>query len=115
MRSTSIRPRPWALPDTRSVALGRGSSLVLRFFRPAPDGPGPDLRLHEIGPDGAEARVAFSSDGSTFVEVIDAVPGSADFDLEPTGLSAAAFVRIQGLDNAGPEPGYDLDAVEALH
>lgn len=102
-------------PDARSVALGAGASVVLRFFRPAPNGPGPDLRLHELGPDGARARVAFSADGVEFVEVGDDAVGTVVFDLEAAGLEEATFVRVRGLDDAGPEPGYDLDAAEALH
>jgi hypothetical protein len=55
-------------PDGRTVALGLGSALSLRFFRVIPNGPGPDLRVIEIGPDGAKARIAISDDGESFFE-----------------------------------------------
>lgn len=103
-------------PDGRTVALGQGAHVVLRFFRSIPDGPGPDLRIYEIGPDGAEARVAVSRDARRWIELAEPVIGRST-DLEVSGLDVAPFdfVRIRGLDLAGPEPGFDLDAVEALH
>mgnify|MGYP000889339299 CR=1 FL=1 len=104
-------------PDGRTVALGQGSVLVLRFFRDIPDGRGPDLRVVEIGPDGAHASVAVSADGTTFSEF--PTPASAgatsEYDRSSTGLSKVSFVRIRGLDDQGLDPGFDLDAVEALH
>lgn len=103
-------------PDGRTVALGKDASLVLRFFREIPDAPGPDLRIYEVGADGAQARVAVSGDGDTFVE-LDVLlgSGSTELDLAATGEPGVAFVRIRGLDDLGLEPGFDLDAVEALH
>lgn len=102
--------------DGRTVALAEGSFVVLRFFRPVPDAPGPDLRVYEVGDDGAQARLAASEDGETFVELSDVLLGpSQTVDLEPLGLPQAAFIRIRGVDNAGDDPGFDLDAVEALH
>lgn len=102
-------------PDGRTVAIGRGAFVVLRFFRPVPDAPGPDLRIYEVGADGARAWIAVG-DGTTFVEAPEPLTGPVDtLDLEALGLETAAFVRIRGLDDAGEEPGFDLDAVEALH
>ena len=102
-------------PDGRTVALGRGAFVTLRFFRPVPDAPGPDLRIYEVGADGARARIAVG-DGARFVEAPEPLTGPVDtLDLEALGLESAAFVRIRGLDDAGEEPGFDLDAVEALH
>src|SRR5688500_3196392 len=34
-------------PDGRTVAVGRGGTLILRFFRGIPNGRGPDLRVVE--------------------------------------------------------------------
>jgi len=103
-------------PDGRTVALGTGAYLILRFFRPVPDAPGPDLRIYEVGPDGAQARLAASEDGVEFVEVTETLQGpTQSVDLEPLGLSSATYVRIRGVDDAGEDPGFDLDAVEALH
>lgn len=103
-------------PDGRTLALGRGASITLRFFRAIPDGPGPDLRVYEVGPDEAEARVAVSEDGSSFDEFPALATGTTtEYDLEGSGLEEALFVRIRGADDNGVEHGFDLDAVEALH
>ncbi|MEM1024972.1 MAG: hypothetical protein AAGD10_05635 [Myxococcota bacterium] len=103
-------------PDGRTVALDRSALLVLRFFRPIPNGPGPDLRVHELGEDGAQAKIGVSEEGTVFMEFEGFAEGlTSDFDLEALGLSQAAFVRVRGLDQAGVEPGFDLDALEALH
>jgi hypothetical protein len=103
-------------PDGRTIALGRGASITLRFFREIPDGPGPDVRVYEVGPDGAEARVAVSHDGLDFFEFPALAAGSTtEYDLEAAGLARAKFVRVRGVDDLGVEPGYDLDAAEALH
>lgn len=103
--------------DGRTVALGIGSTLTLRFFRDIPDGRGPDLRVVEIGPDGARAWVAVSADGVSFVEYPTPMAASTrnDLDLADVGLSRVAFVRVRGADDLGIDPGFDLDAVEALH
>src|SRR5438067_2123328 len=50
-------------PDGRTVALGIGAEITVRFFRQIPDGSGPDLRIYKVGPDGARARIAVSADG----------------------------------------------------
>jgi hypothetical protein len=103
-------------PDGRTVALGRGASLTVRFFSEIPNGPGPDLRVVEIGPDGAHARVAVSADGEVFRELKDPASdgGTTEYELDDVGLSGATFVRIRGMDDKGLDPGFDLDAVEAL-
>ncbi|MEM7675843.1 MAG: hypothetical protein AAF449_07555 [Myxococcota bacterium] len=102
-------------PDGRTVALGVGAFIVLRFFRDIPDGPGSDMRVYEIGNDGSQARVAVSVDGDTFFEMARPALGTATtFDLDEVGVPFARFVRIRGTDDAGEEPGFDLDAVEAL-
>lgn len=103
-------------PDGRTVALGAGSHVILRFFREVTDGPGVDLVLYEIGADNAEARVAVSVDSDLWYEFPNKVVGqTTSLDLVETGMSSIFFVRIRGVDMAGEEPGYDLDAVEALH
>ena len=104
-------------PDGRTVALGEGASITLRFFRDIPNGAGPDLRVVEIGPDDAQALVAVSMDGRTFLEMkAPAQAGGASiFDLDDVGLPTARLVRIRGLDSSGVDPGFDLDAIEALH
>jgi hypothetical protein len=103
-------------PDGRTVALAIGASIVVRFFREIPDGPGPDLRIYKVGPDASQARVAVSRDGTTFHEFPLLASGpTSEYDLSTLGQEAGRFVRIRGVDNLGPEPGFDLDAVESLH
>ncbi len=104
-------------PDGRTVALGVGAYVILRFFREIPNGPGPDLRVYEVGPDGAEAAIAVSRDGDVFVELTTPASGpTTEFELDdalPEGQ--IQFVRVRGVDDRGDEPGFDLDAVEALN
>lgn len=104
-------------PDGRTVALGLGAVITLRFFRDIPAGAGPDLRIIEIGPDDARARVAVSEDGVNFVEFDTpaTASGASLFELDEVGLTRAQSVRIRGMDNNGNDPGFDLDAAEALH
>ena len=104
-------------PDGRTVALGVGAYVILRFFREIPNAPGPDLRIYEVGPDGAEAAIAVSIDGDDFVELTETAAGpTTELELDdalPGGM--IRFVRIRGVDDRGDEPGFDLDAVEALN
>jgi hypothetical protein len=103
-------------PDGRTVALGIGAFITVRFFRQIPDGPGPDLRVYKIGPDGSQARVAVSADGVSFHEFPNLAQGpSSEYDLAALGEASALFVRIRGIDDLGSEPGFDLDAIESLH
>ncbi len=71
--------------------------------------------MYEVGGDGAQARVAVSADGDAFVEFASPAFGqSTTYDLDEAGITSARFVRVRGIDDAGEEPGFDLDAVEAL-
>jgi hypothetical protein len=103
-------------PDGRTVALGIGASVTVRFFREIPDGAGPDIRIYKVGPDGSKARLAVSSDGTSFHEFPSLASGpTSEYDLQTLGQPSALFVRVRGVDNLGAEPGFDLDAVESLH
>jgi hypothetical protein len=109
--------RALGAPDGKTVALAEESVLVVRFFREIPDAPGSDLRLFEVGSDSSSVRVSVSADGRTFVPLT--TPGlsggATELDLDGTGLPFVSFVSLEGLDNFGTDPGFDLDAVEALH
>jgi len=103
-------------PDGRTVAVGEGATLLLRFFRPVENGPGPDLRVIEIGSDGARARIAVSEDSERFHEFAEPATdgGATVYDLEELGLETIRAVRVRGIDDNGDDPGFDLDAVESL-
>ncbi|MBI2373322.1 MAG: hypothetical protein HYV07_04930 [Deltaproteobacteria bacterium] len=108
-------------PDGKTLALSRDTWIVVRFYRPIVDGPGPDLGVHELGPnDEAHASIAVSEDGERFgaFEAFAQAGRTTLFDLEEVGLAESTYVRVLGLDSAPPaetdDPGFDLDALEAL-
>lgn len=102
-------------PDGRTVAIGRGSFVTLRFFRKVQNGPGADLQVYEIGDDGAQALVAVSDRSDIWLEFPNRIEGPAtQLDLDELNIDSISFVRIRGVDVEGDEPGFDLDAVEAL-
>lgn len=103
-------------PDGRTVTLGIGAVITLRFFREIRDGPGPDVRVYGVGPAQNRARVAASRDGVTFHELpAFAIGPKTEFDLGSIGEDAVLFVRVRGVDDFGAEAGFNLDAVESLH
>ena len=82
-----------------------GSVADARFFRAITDGEGRDLRIYEIGDDGAQARVAVSVDGDAYVDFGTRSPR----DPPPSSIAhvhapEAYFVRITGLDDLGLDP-----------
>ena len=93
-----------------SITIGFLGSIVF-------DGDGDDLRIHtldEIAP--AEAMIEISGDGVTFVPAGNFWDdeGDIDFDLGDYGLPFATAVRITHV-SAETLPGFDVDAVTALH
>jgi len=100
------------------------------------DGPGPDLTVYEVDSGSAEftalGDVLVSADGVAFVSIKStetaavAIPGdeqhgsatfARSYDLEPTGLNAVRFVRLDGAGtgSAGTSTGFDLDAIGAVN
>lgn len=103
------------------VSLYTGSYLTLGFSTPTgglgslpSDGsPEPDLFVSEVGAWGEEADVSISWDfGDTFAYLGVAMAGTVtpfNFDGLTTFINA---VRVVGLDNGGPSPGFDLAFVK---
>jgi len=98
------------LDGVGSITIGFSGSIVF-------DGPGADLTIHtldEIAP--AEAMIEISGDGVTFVPAGNFWDddGDIDLDLGDYGLPFATAVRITHV-SAETLPGFDVDAVTALH
>ena len=103
------------------VSLYTGSSLTLGFSTPTgglgslpSDGsPEPDLFVSEVGAWDEKADVSISWDfGDTFAYLGVAMAGTVtpfNFDGLTTFINA---VRVVGLDNGGPSPGFDLAFVK---
>ena len=116
---------------------GTPGQIVVSFSTGAViNGPGPDLRTFDTFVWSEGISVEASADGVTYFPMgsfggnagdtscSPGTPCASDFDLTPTGLTAASYFRltvIQGNLSTGggcvtfyPEC-YDLDAVEALN
>ena len=107
-------------PDGTYVQVGTGGhgggTLTVNFSNNvAFNGAGTDVRVHTVA-DGAaaSATISLSDDGSTFVSAgTFADTADANIDLQALGLEFATHVRVTY--SSGEFPGYNLDAVEALH
>jgi hypothetical protein len=111
-------------PDGTIVQIGTtasgGVGSVTVFFDDniAFNGPGADVRVHVVDADfPAEATIEVSADGAAWVTVGDFFDISdVSFDLGSFGLDYAVAVRITNLTtDTALLPGFDVDAVEALH
>lgn len=107
-------------PDGSYVQIGTeagtGGELTVNFSNNvAFNGAGADIRVHAVADgDPASATIAVSSNGSTFVSAgTFQDTADADIDLDALGLEFATHVRVTY--SSGAFPGYNLDAVEALH
>jgi hypothetical protein len=110
--------------DSNYVAVDIPETLILAFTdNSALDGAGNDLRIREVGNDGAQANVYGSKNGVDWVFLVLATGSGSGtgnytdiyFDLDGTGLSYVNYLKFEGLDDLGTYPGFDLDAVEALN
>jgi hypothetical protein len=104
------------VPDGVFVSVDTPEVLILSFDdNRVFDGPGDDLWIHSAGNIGATVEVrARKFDGPC--TLLGTITESGGFDLANyPGLDYIDFVRFVGLDDSGEFPGYDLDAVEAIH
>lgn len=111
-------------PDGWGTPIGSGGVLVTAFPAPAPDGPGDDIRVYELGLAAGAVdenyRVEASRDAISWAVLGVVAGGTADFDLASASLSEAMYVRIHDLapiedSTEVPNIGADIDAIAALH
>ncbi len=122
-------------PD--DIYIGLGANQVTLDFgdRPLVNGAGPDLNVYEVDFGVLEfglIDVLVSADGVTFFSVKSSEGAAVDidgdeahnnpsyarsYDLGPSGLAEARFVRVRALSpgNAGNGDGFDLDAVGGVN
>jgi hypothetical protein len=103
--------------DNRFFSLGRNGYVVLDMGPNIPlvDIPGDDFTIVEGNDGTAEGYTAYVSnswDGPW--SSCGSASGTASFDLAPTGLSEARYVRIvdDGSSTSGQYAGFDVDAVQ---
>lgn len=114
--------------DGRGTPLGYLGRVVLHFPGGIADGPGPDVRVHELGSSSPFAtdenyRVEASNDNLNYA-LLGSAPGDvADFDLAAGALASAHYLRITDLppfeqasisNYDATVVGADIDAVVPL-
>jgi gliding motility-associated-like protein len=103
--------------EPMSVALPTGSYVVLGFSDNCIyDGPGDDIFIDEAGAGSETANVYVSPDGINFV-LLGPVDGGqvSAIDLADYGYTdVVTAIKIEGLDNGGCVPGFDLISVYGL-
>ncbi len=98
-----------SLPTGSFVTVGFTDETVI-------DSAGDDIFIQEVAANGEEAEVFVSSDLVNFVLLGRANDGiTTSFDLADIGFTdPVRAIRIQGLDNAGGSPGFDVVNVQVL-
>ena len=104
--------------NTSGISLPTGSYVTVGFLdETVIDGPGNDLFIRELGGAGDRANVFVSADLDNFVLI-----GVAEDDATSAfNLSSINFtepvkaVKVEGLDNNGSFPGFDLVNVQVLN
>lgn len=98
-----------SLPTGSFVTVGFTDETVI-------DGPGNDIFIREVAPQGERADIFVSSNLIDFIFLGTANDGvTTSFDLASIGFAGAVqAVKIVGLDNFGGSPGFDVSNVEVL-
>lgn len=98
-----------SLPTGSFVTVGFTSATII-------DGLGNDIFIQEVSPNGELANVFVSSDGVNFEFLGLADDGvQTAFDLGSIGFTdPVTAVKIEGLDNRGGSPGFDVVNVQGL-
>lgn len=99
------------------LSLPTGSYVTVGFLdETVLDGVGNDIFIQEIGAGGERANVYVSSDNVNFVFLGIANDSiTTAFDLASIGFAApVTAIRIEGLDNGGGSPGFDVVNVQVL-
>jgi hypothetical protein len=102
-------------PDGLYVTIDEPEVLILAFGdNRVYDGPGDDLWIYAVGSENTLVKVngRFEGGDCTFLEMVNT---SAGIDLANYGLPYLDYVRFSGIDDKSGYPGFNLDAVVALH
>ena len=109
------------LEAPRSVSLGQGGSLTLRFVDNALiDAEGPDLYVFESGPDVEATFVEISADGREWIAAGRAGGHVSAIDIAPAAKPGQVYSYVRLTDDiaqgnvSGEWPGADIDAVGAV-
>jgi PKD repeat protein len=107
-------------PDNNSASIGEGGMIMVDMGSIAEiiDNPGDDFIIYEADDsnDGYHVSVSQTWNGSFIL--LGTAYGTTSFDLSDVGLSSARYVKIIDDNDGSPyeqNPGFDLDAVEALN
>jgi hypothetical protein len=99
------------------LSLPQGSYVTVGFLDESViDGAGDDIFIREVGPNGEKANVFVSTDGVSFTFLGVAQDNvTTAFDLASIGfMDPVGAIRIEGLDNFGGSPGFDVVNVQVL-
>jgi hypothetical protein len=98
-----------SLPTGTYVTVGFVDETII-------DGPGDDIFIREIGPNGERADVFVSSDSVTFTFLGTAIDDvTTALDLASIGFTEPVqAIKIVGLDTLGGSPGFDVINIEVL-
>jgi hypothetical protein len=102
-------------PDGLYVTIDEPEVLTLAFGdNRVFDGPGDDLWVYAVGDENTLVKVngRFEGGACTFLEMINT---SAGIDLADYDLPYLDYIRFSGIDDQSGYPGFNLDAVVALH
>jgi hypothetical protein len=102
-------------PDGKYVTVDEPEVLILAFGdNRVYDGPGDDLWIYAVGSENTLVKVngRFEGGACTFLEMINT---SAGIDLADYDLPYLDYIRFSGIDDNSGYPGFNLDAVVALH
>jgi outer membrane protein OmpA-like peptidoglycan-associated protein len=109
------------LETPRSVTLGNGGSITLRFTDNAlVDVKGPDLYVFESGPHVEAAFVDISTDGKSWIAAGRVEGHASSLDIAPVVAPGQIYSYVRITDDAnqghaaGDWPGADIDAVGAV-
>ena len=102
--------------DAKSVSIDTPEILIVAFTdNSALDGDGNDIKIYEDINHDSSVDIYASMDNSNYV-YLGMATGNVEYDISNFGkLGYINYLMFVGLDDGGSYPGFDLDAVWALH